>query len=573
MSNEALISSRQVNNTPYDEYTNLINELVSKGFINQNQIANLTRDYQTQMKAYTITQQDIELELEALKLNKKDESPVVMLNTALSRSVDAKIKKEKVPKQKNKIKVEGSIKSAKKNIMTTLNSNTLNVSFKSDSKTIFSESNSQPYPPSSYNSHIISLSPPKCDEYSLIPKDEWENSDDYRKYFMNVKQNLLKSLDIKEDDPLLDVNKFVLVVIFETSEYTPKLEDVYGVNPLAEYEKFSLKFENIDTNSEGYYFVSGAIMYFEGELKNNKELYVKAYEKGFPLLTYTIQEQFVRAYFEESAPYLIFSMNGPYYAKDNLDLGIFLKTLSIINSYNPHLLIINGPLVYSENEKIKSGFLGEDIENGSTYIEFFTEMLQAINEIFKGNELTQILIVPSLTDELNYYPLPQPPYNFNENKLIQNLDIIVKGRLQFSENPNLFQINEMIWGIANYDIIKDMTANCVKSKNKSIIDSALETVLHQKSLYPILQNTIHHEDAEKMEKIITTDISQLYKFSFDTFPDLIITTSGMVPFIKKINSTIFINSGPMFKGKNPYSIAKIVSYPPSVRLYSFNIFL
>ena len=238
MSNEALISSRQVNNTPYDEYTNLINELVSKGFINQNQIANLTRDYQTQMKAYTITQQDIELELEALKLNKKDESPVVMLNTALSRSVDAKIKKEKVPKQKNKIKVEGSIKSAKKNIMTTLNSNTLNVSFKSDSKTIFSESNSQPYPPSSYNSHIISLSPPKCDEYSLIPKDEWENSDDYRKYFMNVKQNLLKSLDIKEDDPLLDVNKFVLVVIFETSEYTPKLEDVYGVNPLAEYEKF-----------------------------------------------------------------------------------------------------------------------------------------------------------------------------------------------------------------------------------------------------------------------------------------------------------------------------------------------
>ena len=85
MSNEALISSRQVNNTPYDEYTNLINELISNGFINQNQIANLTRDYQTQMKAYTITQQDIELELEALKLNKKDESPVVMLNTALSR--------------------------------------------------------------------------------------------------------------------------------------------------------------------------------------------------------------------------------------------------------------------------------------------------------------------------------------------------------------------------------------------------------------------------------------------------------------------------------------------------------
>lgn len=570
MSNEALISSRQVNNTPYDEYTNLINGLVSRGFINQSQIASLTRDYQTQMKAYNITQQDIELELEALSLNKKDESPVAMLNTALSIAVGEKIKKEKAPKQKNKIKVEGSIKSAKKNIMTTLNSTTLNVTLKSDSKAIFSESNSQPYPPSSYNSHQISINPKKFEDYSLIPKDEWENYEEYKKYFINVKQNLLKSLEIKEDDPLLDVNKFVLVVMFDTSEYTPKLDDIYGVNPLAEYEKFSLKFENIDTNSDGYYFVSGSIMYFEGELKNNKELYVKTYVKGFPLLTYTIQEDFVRKYFEESAPYLIFSMNGPFYAKDNLDLGIFLKTLSIINSYNPHLLIINGPLIYSENEKIKSGFLGEDIENAKTYIEFFTEILQAINEIFKGNEQTQILIVPSLTDELNYYPLPQPPYNFNGNKLIQNLELIVKGRIHFIGNPYVLEINEMICGIANYDLIKDMTANCVKSKNKSIIDSALETVLGQKSLYPILQNTIHHEDAEKIEKIITTDITQLNRFSFDTFPDLIITTSGMVPFIKKINSTIFINSGPMFKGRTPNSIAKIVSYPPNVSFYLFN---
>ena len=67
---------------------------------------------------------------------------------------------------------------------------------------------------------------------------------------------------------------------------------------------YRLKMDNLDVNSMDYYFVSGSIMYFEGERKNNNEIIVKHYTSGFPFVTYSIQEEFLRHYYIESSPYL-----------------------------------------------------------------------------------------------------------------------------------------------------------------------------------------------------------------------------------------------------------------------------
>ena len=95
-------------------------------------------------------------------------------------------------------------------------------------------------------------------------------------------------------------------------------------------------------------------MYFEGERKSNNEIIVKHFMPGFPFVTYSIQEEFLRHYYIESSPYLIYSLNGPFYSKDNHDLSVLKKTLQLIKNENPHCLIINGPIIYSENEDIKN---------------------------------------------------------------------------------------------------------------------------------------------------------------------------------------------------------------------------
>ena len=71
-----------------------------------------------------------------------------------------------------------------------------------------------------------------------------------------------------------------------------------------------------------------------------------------------------------------------------------------------------------------------------------------ISHIFSKKN-TKILIAPSLSDELNYYPLPQPSFN----KIIKNLHY---DNIEFIPNPHIMQINEILFANINYDIIAEI---------------------------------------------------------------------------------------------------------------------
>ena len=97
----------------------------------------------------------------------------------------------------------------------------------------------------------------------------------------------------------------------------------------------------------------------------------------------------------------------------------------------------------------------------------------------------------------------------------------------------------------------------------SPIESSLEMLFNQRSLFPVLSNTIYINDADKIDKVITFDITQEKFFKMEPMPDIIIINSGMTNFIKRIGNNIVINSGSLIKGKNFGNICKISIYNPS----------
>ena len=404
------------------------------------------------------------------------------------------------------------------------------------------------------NSNSITITQMKSiNPYPLIPKDNRANFDEYKNYFIEVKNELLKEYNINQNDPLLGINRFVLVLSFESTDTKPLLSEIVGYDPSNDYIKYQLKFSNNDIDFDNYYFMSGQILYLEGNLINdNTCIEISKFSKGFGMYFYDLNNDFVSQFYRnDDGVYIIYSMNGPYYPKNQINLDPFISLLSSLSQKEPHAIIINGPFIYSENEQIQSGDLGEY----ETYINLFKLILKSINQIFTDKN-TKILIAPSLSDELNYFPLPQPSFN----QIIKDLNY---DKIEFISNPSFIQLNELYIANVNYDIIAEINQNSIRSNKMSPIESSLEMLFNQRSLFPVLSNTIYINDADKIDKVITFDITQEKFFKMDPMPDIIIINSGMTNFIKRIGNNIVINSGSLIKGKNFGNICKISIYNPS----------
>ena len=100
------------------------------------------------------------------------------------------------------------------------------------------------------------------------------------------------------------------------------------------------------------------------------------------------------------------------------------------------------------------------------------------------------------------------------------------------------------------------------------MDSSLEMLLLQRSYYPLIPNNAN-EDIEKNDYIISTDLRKLKhpSMKMNIIPDIILTSSVMNTFAKKINGTLFINPGHIYKGSSLGSIAKIGIYPTNVKYF------
>jgi hypothetical protein len=391
--------------------------------------------------------------------------------------------------------------------------------------------------------------------YDLLPKDQSIQKDGYEKYFSEIKKKLMEELNINPDDPLLGTGKFILFVAFDVIDAKPTFDDLIGIDPLDEYKKYILK---VNQNRNNLFLVSGQIIYIDGNLiENGTIIEVRSFRNGFDINEYSINYDQIKNFYNNSSnPYAIYSMNGPYFSKETIDLTVFKQVIQQVAIKNPHLFIVNGPFFSSENEKVKWGEV--DTEDG------MKNVIDLLKTEFKGTR-TKILICPGISDIENFYPVPQPPFDKVNDSFI-DIPKNGEGEIYFISNPQIISINEAFLGVANFDSIRDIIFNSIHSDEINTVDKACEMILYQKNFYPVLPNTIQLNYENNQEKIVTVDLCQngyLNIDKFDSTPDIILINSLMKNFAKKIHGTVFINSSSFIKGKNYGEIAKITLHDPS----------
>ena len=109
-------------------------------------------------------------------------------------------------------------------------------------------------------------------------------------------------------------------------------------------------------------------------------------------------------------------------------------------------------------------------------------------------------------------------------------------RLRFIGNPQLIQINEIILGISNYELIDEILSNSLKSSKTSNVDLILDSILKQRSFMPILP--LKKEDDSTS---INVDYRKMSNLFFSTVPDIFITPFKNIPLGKKSNNSLFVN--------------------------------
>lgn len=504
------------------------------------------------LKKYKITLQQIDDEIEAINMNEKGDSITIdVINTALKKVIKAKSDEEKDQFQSSnrKKKINNDLAPAKKNNIT-INEN---INVKYNTTIVYNEGENQMEKQFNimnpeFNEKFLQLIEP----YDLLPKDSLGQLNGYQSYFLEIKEKFINENKL-EEDPLLERSKFVLFIAFDIIDSKPSFSDLVGIDPLKDYKKYKLR---INTNSTNIFLVSGQIVYIEGDLiDDSKIIEVQNYKNIYDIIEYNISIDSILPFYKESPdPYAIYYMNGPYFSKDSKDLSVFNDVLKKVAFKNPHFFIINGPFFSTENEKVKWGEL--DTEEG---------MKDIISQIKKEfvNTRTKILICPGISDNENFYPLPQPPFDKINDSFITSKR---NPEITFISNPQIFQLNEAFIGVVNFDVIKDIIFNSVHSPEINTVDKACEMILYQKNFYPVLPNTLPVNNENNQERVVTVDLSQ-YKFlNFDDNeapPDIILTNTMFRNFAKKIHGTVFVNCGSFMKGKNYGEIAKITLHKAS----------
>jgi hypothetical protein len=370
-----------------NEFSKLRDELVLNYPISLEAINSLEETITFEMSYNHLTAQTILFEIEAAmlseqvnKLSEKQLKEIITkcMNTCLS---NQKGKKKNQGVKSNQVKSDISMKlNYDVNMNDLAEAIQLSKELRFDSMTSFNEKGHSSS--KSFNHQDISYTffPHfEVKEYDLCPKDEDTYYEEYLKYFEEYKKKFLENLGIEPDNPLLEIDKFVLLVAFDNYEGKPLLSDIVLIDPLKNFQKFNLKIEN-ENILRDYYFFNGQIVFIEGHAKNN-EIFAQKIIFGAPPQTYTLNDSYVKGFFQDAAPYIINVVNGPILNKTNVDLSIFLQTMQEISKDNPHALIINGPILNVDNAMIQSGEIQYN-DGVMNYFDLFENVLIELGKIF-----------------------------------------------------------------------------------------------------------------------------------------------------------------------------------------------
>lgn len=425
--------------------------------------------------------------------------------------------------------------------------------------------------PTKLNTSNISLnlySDLEIKEYSIGAKNNNEYLEGIRRYFNKVSENIKNEYkDIVFDS---SSGNFIFMVSFKNTDFA--YESLIFIDPNLNWHKYKVCFEECENVKSDSIFHEGQIIITHGKAQGNV-FFPLSITLGMPLVQYNIIESSLVHIYKQHLPYMINILYGPFLKSDSIDITLFSRTLMNIANSDPHCLILGGPFISVENTLFQKGeisFLSNNLTNSSQvdeetrvslcFFEYFSLILDKIEEVFL-NKRTNIVIIPSVKDILNIYPIPQPKY---DSKLvnIEKYELFKRKRLNFIGNPQIIKINEVIFGVTNYEMIDEILSNSVKSTKTSNIDQVLDSVLKQSSFLPVLPMK-----KENFQSNLLLEYREFEKLVIETIPDVYITPFKNIPLAKKSNSSIFINPlSAVYKSRNSEVLGSYINmyvYPNS----------
>ena len=218
-------------------------------------------------------------------------------------------------------------------------------------------------------------------------------------------------------------------------------------------KKPNLKYLNLK-ELDSFSIMEGEVIGIRGDLTRNKNLiFVKEIIKPSAPPKINIKDEFHS--FKTSSqylgkPFLLYVASGPFTHQGNLDYSPLCHFLEIVKKEEPHYILLIGPFI-DENNLIASklditvnnvSISYKDIQN--SIIEFILQNLKETN--------TKLLLLPSLKEINNIFPIPQPPMKIN-------FDILKKyssDSISYFSNPQYFEINDICIMVISGDIISEI---------------------------------------------------------------------------------------------------------------------
>lgn len=122
----------------------------------------------------------------------------------------------------------------------------------------------------------------------------------------------------------------------------------------------------------------------------------------------------------------------------------------------------------------------------------------------------------------------------------------------------MIQLNDIKIGLVNTDIVKDLcTSMYPKNMEPPKIDLSLKALLEQRSFYPLYPGNLETPiEYEQIEKLYITEM-----------PDLLITSSDLIQFVKTIEGVVCINPGAIIKNDTAGTFCNLTIEPFDYRSY------
>ena len=130
-------------------------------------------------------------------------------------------------------------------------------------------------------------------------------------------------------------------------------------------------------------------------------------------------------------------------------------------------------------------------------------------------------------------------------------------------NPSLLQLNDLKLGLVNTDIVKDLCSSMYpKNMEPPKIDLSLKALLEQRSFYPLYPGNID----------IPIEYEQIENMYLTELPDLLITSSDLIQFVKNIEGVLCVNPGAIIKNDSAGTFCSLTIEPFDFRAYVSSTF-